>query len=370
MSPDEAVLTVLRATGRPTVAEAMSWIANSLSLTSDVDIHRLLRALATLNPSEPDGPKALQVVARRATQSNVDTAAVLFKPEFIIPARRFRDALDLLSKHSPEKRLININASAVIAAQRENTFVIQGLCAIAGLSYGDLTERVPGLPNDPSGPWTPTQVRTAFGLIDEIVSGRVMTPVPDTIPTGPIDLMPAVVGPRPAAGWEAVELQATRGVPYEVLLAQRAAGGTWLAHRNLTSRLLNHRIADQLCQALDAEGLDYRRSVLVGGSCGPRLMQQLAQSDKQVGVVVLDRRGRALYAIVFASARDSGTASKSAARLRTMKRSRLIPLAIVLAGPGWAARNETADLALAFDGRLFSDAGIDALVKDVRMHVG
>lgn len=370
MSPGEAAATVLGATGRGAVAEAVTWIANGLTLTPDTDLHCLLRALAVLNPGDPDGAKALQVITRRVTRSELDSAAILFKAESIVPASAFREALDLLARHSPEKRLRNINASAVIAAQRDNPFVIHALCAVAGLSYSDLTERVPGLPGDPSAPWGPAQARSAFALIDEITSGRVTTRLPNTIPTRPLDLMPSVVGPRSVTGWEAVELQATQGVPYEVLLAQRAAGGTWLAHRNLTSGLLNHRIADELVRELDAEGLEYRRSTLVGGTHAPGLIQDLARSDKQVGVVILNKRAGGVYAVVFASARDSGTASKSAARLRMMKHDPKIPLAIVLSGPGWAARNETADLALAFGGRLFSDMGIIALVRDVKAILG
>ncbi len=142
-------------------------------------------------------------------------------------------------------------------------------------------------------------------------------------------------------------------------------GGTWLAHRNATSGMVNHGIASGLCAELERAGPSYRRSTLVGGDVSPSVIQELAASDKQTGVVVLDGLGRAGYPVVFASARDSGTASKSAARLRAMRRNEALPAAVVLSGGGWAARNETADLVAAFGGRLSSDRGIDALVRDI-----
>ena len=370
ITPATALDTVLQATGRTTLEEAVTWIAAGLGLAAGTDLNRLLQALVALNPGEPDGPKALTMIARQASRSDLDSAAVLFKADAIVPAQTFRDALSAVAGRSPEKRLGNINASAVIAAQRANPFVIQALCTVAGLSYGDLQERVPGLPSDPANPWMPTQVRDAFALIDDVVMARVTSSLPGTVPTRPLDLMATVVGPVAPGGWATIEAQAEKGVPYEVLLAQRLAGGTWLAHRFATSGLLNHRIADQLCEALEAEGIDHRRSTSVGGTVPPSEIQALSKSDKQVAVVALDKSGHAAYAIAFGYARDSGTARKSVASLGAMKRDPKLPMAAVLSGPGWSHRNETADLAFAFDGRLFSDASIPALMRDIKDALG
>ena len=41
------------------------------------------------------------------------------------------------------------------------------------------------------------------------------------------------------------------GVPYEMLLAQRAVGGAWLSHRNATTSLLPPLLATTLCELLD-----------------------------------------------------------------------------------------------------------------------
>lgn len=357
--------TLLSATGQKTIPDAVSWIANRLELQAGADPHDVLRALVALNEPGGEAAKAIQVLTRHVTKSELDSAAVLFRPESITPASRFRAALSVLVHYCPEQSLERITPGAVVSAQRDDNFVIQTLCMVAGLSYGDVFERVAGLPSDPAGPWAPDPIRMAFAVIDAVVTGGVSSPLPNAVPTRPLDLMRSVVGVRQETGWALVARQAFEGVPYEVLLAQRMAGGTWLAHRNLTSGLLNHSIADELCAALDAQSITYRRSSLVGGTVPPRVIQEQARSDKQVGVVVIDRRGHGLYGIVFASARDSGTASKSAARLRTMRRDPDLPMAVVVSGPGWAARNETADLAVAFGGRIYSEKGLAALVRDI-----
>ena len=365
LNTDEAEQLILAATGRITLLDAYEWIAEGYGLPNHTDRHRLLRALAALAPKAQPGIRALQAVTREMTQSKLDSAAILFKPDAITPAKRFRASLELLARYSPNRSLGTVNSSAVIASQREDAFTIQTLCAVAGLSYGDLLERTSGLPSDPRGPWSPSLLRAAFQVLDDVVSGRVTSELPGTVPTRPLDLMASVVDPPASGGWQAVDIYFRNGVPYEVLLAQRAAGGTWLAHRNQSSGLLSHGIADELCAALEAKGLNYRRSTLVGGTTPPSEIQELARSDKQIGVVVLDAEGRAAYTVVMASARDSGTASKSAARLRAMKRDASVPTALILTGKGWSARNETADLAVAFGGRLFTEEGLAPLIDDV-----
>lgn len=366
MIGEKARQVLLEATGREELAEALAWIASDYPFQPGSDPHLVLRALATLALDTPDGRRALQLMARRQSRSDLDSAAVLFRPDLITPASRFRHALERLAYHSPGHRLFNVNASALIAAQREEPFTISALCAVAGLSYGDLAERVAGLPGEPTGHWSTGLLRSAFAVIDEIVTGKVGAPLPNTMPTGPLDLMPGLGQlDTTVTGWAAIETEFTGGVPYEVLLAQRAAGGTWLAHRNATSGMLNHQVATTLCDALAARGVAFRRSTLVGGDDAPSAIQDLARRDKQIGVVALDPGGRAAAGVVFASARDSGTASKSAARLRAMKRDSGLPIALVLTGRGWSARNETADLVLDFGGLVYTELGLEALADEL-----
>jgi hypothetical protein len=309
------------------------------------------------------------LLARQLSRSDLDSAAVLFRTDLITQPARFRAALERLAAHSPERRLARVNASALIAAQREDAFTIETLCAVAGLSYGDLNERVADLPAAPGMSWAASQLRAAFSLIDDIVNARVSPPLPDTVPTGPLELMPGL-GFHQGSGWGAIEAQLDGGVPYEVLLAQRAAGGTWLAHRNATSGLLNHQVAHLLAAQLDDREVTYHLSTLVGGAIPPSTIQRLASSDKQIGLVSVDQAGRAVAAVVFASARDSGTASKSAARLRAMRRDPDLPVALVLTGRGWSARNETAELAIDFGGRVYSELSLDALANEIARLAG
>ena len=79
----------------------------------------------------------------------------------------------------------------------------------------------------------------------------------------------------------------------------------------------------------------------------------------------MDRAEHAVFGVIFASARDSGTASKSASRLRAMKRASGLPIAVIVAGPGWAARNETAALAKDFEGMLYSEQSLVRLTTDI-----
>ena len=361
MTKVQAQMILLAATGREDLEGALGWIASDYPLVTGARPDVLLQALATLAPASRDGKRAMQLIARCQTRSDLDSAAMLFRADTIAPARRFRAALERVRHHSPGQRLASINDTAVIAAQKDDPFTMTALCAVAGLSYSDLSERASGLPADPEAQWTNPAVRTAFAEIDAIVRGQVPATLPGTVPVGPIDLMPGLGAAGATPGWASIEGQFSNGVPYEVLLAQRLAGGTWLAHRNATSSLVNHHVADRLCDALDRRGVDYRRSTLVGGGIVPSAVQALAGSDRQVGLVALDRGKKPVGAVVFASARDSGTASKSAARIRAMTRDPAVPISLILTGRGWSVRNETAALAVDFGGRLYSETGINDL---------
>jgi hypothetical protein len=345
--------------------EALEWIADDHPLTLGCDLHALLQAVAALDRRLTAVPRAARQLARQVTASELDTAAVLLQPETIVPADAFRAALEVLAQRCPDRTLSTITPSAVIAAQNDHPLVVETLCAVAGLTYGDLVARVGvELPTESAAHWGPSQVRAAFEVLDGIVNDRVTTALPGAVPSQPLELMPSIGDPGVSAGWEGVEQLRSGGVSYEVLLAQRVAGGTWLAHRNKTSGRIAHSIAAQLCRELDARGVSHCRATSAGGRVGPTTMRELSGAGKQVGLVAMDPRGAAAYGVVFAVARDSGSASKSAARLRTMQRGQ-IPIALLLAGPGWSARNETGDLALHFEGRVFSELGLHRLADEM-----
>ena len=52
-----------------------------------------------------------------------------------------------------------------------------------------------------------------------------------------------------------------------------------------------------------------------------------------------------------------------------MKRVAGLPVAVVVAGPGWAARNETAALAMDFEGRLYSERSLAELTAEILVGV-
>ena len=361
-APDSIEARLLEATRRSTLDEALSWIGDGYALIGDEQ--QVLRNLAAL-PDTPERRRASQTLTRRLSTSNVDSAAVLFRLDTVAPASDFRAALDHLASVCRDGTLRTTDAKAVLAAQRDESFTMQALCAVAGLSYSDLQERAAGLPADPKGPWEPSQIKAAFAVIDAVVTGAVESGLSGAVAMQPFDLIGKLAGQPPESGWSRVEAQRSGGVPYEVLLGQRVAGGAWLAHRNTTSGLLNHPIAQSLCDALDERGISYLRASSVGGSEPLSRLQTMTGADAQIGVLALDSEGAPAYAVAFSSARDSGTASKNANRLRNMARNPELPMAVVVAGPGWSARNETADLAMAFGGRLFSDHAIDYLAIDI-----
>jgi hypothetical protein len=362
MRLEKADAVLLAATGTPSVADAVSWLADGHPIEAGSDLHAVLRALVLQKPSA-DYERATRRIARIVAASHLDTAAVLFDRQAIVPAARFAQALSGLAAKCHGGNLDQISASALISAQREDSFTLEALAAVAGLSYNELADRVDSLPSAPTGPFMPSQIRAAFATLDGIVKGILSTDWPDAVSARPLELMPGIGLGR--SGWDAIEDMRANGVPYEVLLAQRVAGGSWLAHRNRTSSKLATMLAAELCRELDRNNVPYRRSTALGGDRTGREIAELSGCDKQLGLLILDPDERAAFGVIFSVARDSGTASKNASRLRAMKRSPTLRIALMVAGPGWAARNETADLAVHFGGYLYSDSAIQILVKDI-----
>jgi hypothetical protein len=349
------------ATGRATLDAGLDWIARDARLEDGTDLHTLLRAVACL-PDDPGAQAALRRLTRKIAASDFDTAAFLFDAATIDRPRDLEDALLRVASHSPGGRLAKASESALIAAQRSNPRAVEALCYAAGLSYGELQTRVSGLPSEPDRSWTPSQVRAAFKELDMIIRGEEKVDLPDASPVRPLELL--ISGRAGDEAWDALETQLQHGVPYGVLLAQRAAGGTWLAHRNRTTSKVPRGLAAKLCEALDERGIKYWRSTSVGGDKSVSTMREVTRSDKQIALVVVEGE-RPVYGVIFSVMRDSGSASKAARKLIGMARDRSLPTAVLVAGPGWAARSETAELAAAFDGRLFSDRDLPRLADDI-----
>jgi hypothetical protein len=354
---------ILAATGQTTLSTAYYWLANDAALAGGTDGHRLLRDLVLLNPTTDVGIAAVTTIARKVTASSIDPSAVIFEVDQIDRPAQYRAALDVLANRCKGGRLSAVTADAVASARRDNPFVVEALCAVAGLAYPDLVDRCPSIPGDPLGEWGPNTVAAAFAEIDAIVRGTRVSPIPSGRYARPVELL--LNSPDAPAGWAAVESWFAGGISYENLLVQRAVGGAWLAHRNSTSNKLNEGVATQVCTRLDAHGLTYRRATTIGGDTPGKDVQLLAKSAGQTGIVVLDDRGEGRYGIAFSSARDGGTARSNTGKLVSMQRDLSVPIAIVVSGGGWAVRNETANLARAFGGRVYSELGLAALIDDI-----
>ncbi len=359
---DAAGQLLLQATKQATVEDAVHWLAQGWR-TSDASPHELLRALLA-SAEYPESEAALQRLSRSVAKSDVSSARVLFDLDIVERPEQFRDALDRLASLCGDGSLRAVNARDVRAAQRKDSFTIEALCSVAGLSYRDLSDRVTNLPSNPRSDWAPSQIQAAFEVLDAIVRGTEASDLPGATPARPLELLLGGTGTA-ATGWEAVEVRRSDGVPYEVLLAQRAAGGAWLAHRNRTSARVRQAVADQLARELETSGITFLRATGAGGPDAEKKLMEITGCGKQIGFAVLDPRGRAKYGIVLAVANDSGTARKSVRALAQMDKPSDLPVAVLVSGPGWSIRNELADLARAFAGRIYGDVALSELVEDV-----
>lgn len=368
MESAESEAVILEATGRAALHDALQWITEGRRLRGGTASHRVLEALAALR----DGPLGAQAsaatsrLARTAVQSDVDTSIDLLALDTVIRPDQYRRALDHLATFTVSRTLASVTAEAVAAAQAGNPLVIPTLCQVAGLSYRDLTDRAADrgstLPGSASGDWTQEQVAVAFAVVDEVISGTGHSRLPGATPARPVELLM----PAASSGWTAVEALMRDGVPYEVLLTQRAVGGAWLAHRNSTTTLLGPILGAQLCERLDHRGVAYWRGTALGGEVSKRQLGQLIGRQgeaAQVGLVTRGADKQPSLGVAIAVARDGGTARKTAGKLLQLPAHLRVPAAVVLLGPGWAERGETAELVPSFGGRVFTERSLDQLAE-------
>lgn len=356
---EQAANTLRAATGRDSLTAALQWITKDYALADGADLHTILRALAVIR-TEPGVTDAARVVARKVSASQLDTATVLMRPELIPDPHDYEVALRSLADHCPDGRLPSINPEALLAAQRKNPLVMDALCHAAGLPYGDLKARVSGLPAEATSAWSPRQVEAALAELDRIVRGTTAADLDGAVAVRALELIQDDL--TDDAAWERLQHQLERGVSYGTLLAQRAAGSSWLAHRNKYSGLVAVQLASKLCGELDARGINYVRSSTVGGDAGTAEMRKLRGDDQQLSLVAL-AADAVVFGVIFSIARDSGTAKANVGKI--IKRERTLPTAVVVAGPGWSQRNDTAELAMALHGRMYSDRELALLADEI-----
>ena len=143
MEDEDHSATVLRATGRQDLSDALAWIMEGRRLTGAVRTDELMAALATLRT--PDSRAALRTIARSALVSTLDPSADLLGLDTVIRPAVYRAALDEVARYTSSGSLADVTAEAASFAQERNPYVVATLGLVAGLSWRDLRDRIAGL---------------------------------------------------------------------------------------------------------------------------------------------------------------------------------------------------------------------------------
>lgn len=349
----EVEKVVLAATGRARITDAIAWIAEGHPIAVDVSWPTLLQAVVECSAPGSVGDTALRRVVREACQSDVDTAKVVFNSESLPKPSDYRKALDELLSRTASHSFTDLTPRSVQRAHYANGLAIEALCLAVGVSYGDACDWF----GVGAGGWNLEKISRLLEYLDCLVRNSIRSPIVNSIPARALELTQGNENE-----WSALDSYHNGGVPYEVLLAQRAAGGVWLAHKNKTSSFPNIAAAEVLCAELKVRGIDFRRATTVGGTSRQTDLQTLSGiPKKQVGLVVL-KNEIPTFAIAFSSARDGGTARANGDGLLQIPLTSL-PMALMLTGLGWAMRPETDRLAKHFEGRLFTERTTSALIQ-------
>lgn len=358
---------LLAATGRTTVAHALAWIAEGHALDHLVPLHAVVEAVLAAERAGANARDAVVAISQRVTRSRLDPATMLFDQQLMPSARTLREALDVLASKCSTGSLRSVTATAVRNAQYSNSGVMETLCALAGVTFDELRDRIPdlALPGDVRGAWSTTQLNRGFEEIDSIVRGTTKPAAADAMSSRPVELVERVAGPDAAGGWDRIEALRTGGVPYELLLAQRVVGSAWGQHRNRTSKRPTRAVAMDLRDRVRARGFDVLLVAGYGGDTSQADVNELVGGSGDIGLVVRTAGDyRPFYAVTFTLAKDGGSARKSGGTKIKMTRPR-VPVAIVALGPGWAQRRETADLVRSFEGAIFTELTLDALADRI-----
>jgi hypothetical protein len=358
---------LLAATHRRTVANALSWIAEGHALDESVSLNSVVEAVLEAERVGANAREAVVAISQRLTRSLLDPATMLFDQGLMPSARTLREALDVLASKCSSGSLDSVTATAVRNAQHAHNGVMETLCALAGITFDELGDRMAevALPGDVKGAWNTVQLNRAFEELDSIVRGTTTSGAADALPTRPVELVERVAGPDAAGGWERIEALRTGGVPYEILLAQRIVGSSWGQHRNRTSKRPTRAVALDLRERVRARGCDVLLVSGYGGDTSQADVNELVGGSGDIGLVVRTTGDyRPFYAVTFTLAKDGGSARKSGGTKIKMARPR-VPVAVVALGPGWAQRRETADLVRSFEGAIFTELTLDALVDRI-----
>lgn len=357
---------LLQATGRSDLDDALQWIAESRPVVGNVDGSAILTAVvAAADAGIRGADAALRAAVRSALRSTLDTSADLVLTDSIIHPDRYEAALANVAGRTPSGTLTDITNSAVLAAQADDSLVIETLGLVAGLSWRDLQARsqargVP-LPGDSRGAWQPSQVMGAFEVIDDIVRDQICPQLAGAVAARPLELLLHGLD-----GWDEIERLRGEGVGYGTLLAQRDVGSAWSAHRNRTNNEISRLMVRRVLCALDDHGVTYWSTEGEEPVAKAILGREAGVSGKppgQLTVVTRSTRGTAGLAVLVAIARDGGTARKTAATLLQLPKKISVPAVLVVFGTGWADRGESDDLVRAYGGRVYTEHTLNGLAR-------
>ena len=359
---DEDRRRLLELTGRRDVVDALHWIAEGRPLVGGLTDQVLMALVRATDSGLTGAGPALRTASRAALRSTLDTSADLVLTDTIVPASNYDRALEAVAVRTSTGTLSAINARAVGAAQAVDPLVIEALGLVAGLSWRDLGDRsaargIP-LPRASAGPWSPTQIQSAFTIVDEVVTGRVTPQLEGALGARPMELLLAR-----ATAWEDVESLRMQGVSYGTLLAQRDVGSAWSAHRNRTNNEISRLMVVRVLEELDRAGVRYW--AIHGENPVPKTflsgkVVRGTTAPGQLSVVTRRPGDEAGCAVLVAVARDGGTARKTAATLLKVPQTFEVPAALVVMGTGWADRSESDGLVRAFAGRVYTEHNLSA----------
>ncbi|MEU5673230.1 hypothetical protein ABZ749_23285 [Micromonospora sp. NPDC047753] len=378
MELQDAEAYVRRVTQRLSTRDALAWLSEDRAVSQPIDLPNLLASLLAIEDqssvTDVQGlaGRVIRQVCRAEVISELDPSQELLALDEVLRPAQYRAALDTLAARTATRTLESVTLAAVIAAQHDDRNVVTALCAAAGLSYRDLRARVRGtsVPTDLRGKWKNDQLKAVFDVIDVVITGRVTASSPAAQPARPVEhLLPEIDDePGRQCGWALVEQMRAHGVPYELLLTQRAVGSAWVAHRSSTGKKVQAAVTTSLCELLDERSVPYDRIAMDRAS--RELLTRVganptaaAKDGRNEGgqLAVLVHSATLTHAVAVSVARDGGTARKSGARLGTLPTRLGIACSVVLVGPGWAERNTTAELARPFNGRIYTERTVAEL---------
>lgn len=134
--------TPLAATGRVDLVDALHWIAEDRSLVDGADVSGILTALVAAADAGVQGSEsALLAAVRAALRSTLDTSVDLLLTGSVVSPHRNQAALANVARRTPTGSLADITSTAVLAAQADDSLVVETLGLVAGLSWRDLQAR-------------------------------------------------------------------------------------------------------------------------------------------------------------------------------------------------------------------------------------